>query len=369
MADAGDLKSPVRFGGRAGSTPAPGTSVFQDWQPRILPPAGKWSLPGEVSRMVSSPAMSPTTNLGKAGPPARSSAGTCDYEPFGEFRPGTTCSVPTDFRFAGMQFDSETGLYHTWFRQYDATQGRWLGVDPLPGSPNDPQSLNRYVYVANDPVNLVDPYGLSLCFGLHWYHRVIDAETGAILEENYLGFDPIWCPDEDTPGGGGQDVRKLAEQDRKEALERLDRKLCAGFITAVLNNLWRMGVEQGVLRPDAMPSPESVMKQVNAAVNAMTFVVSTNTHGYSAWTPAGGLNVRLHPQMYPAEPDRPSLLIHESFHTQLFPGQGWTDLALARAANRNLTRRPSESDDSFQRRNSAAFQRELEKYCGPLGSN
>ena len=24
-----------------------------------------------------------------------------------------------------MEFDSETGLYHTWFRQYDTAQGRW----------------------------------------------------------------------------------------------------------------------------------------------------------------------------------------------------------------------------------------------------
>ena len=25
-----------------------------------------------------------------------------------------------------MEYDSETELYHTWFRQYDPKQGRWL---------------------------------------------------------------------------------------------------------------------------------------------------------------------------------------------------------------------------------------------------
>ncbi|MBI3664244.1 MAG: RHS repeat-associated core domain-containing protein [Acidobacteria bacterium] len=92
------------------------------------------------------------------------STGTCDYEPFGEIQPGSSCSVPTNFRFAGMEWDSDAGpngLYHTLFRQYDPNQGRWMSVDPLSGTPDDPQSLNRYPYVGNDPVNFTDPLGLS----------------------------------------------------------------------------------------------------------------------------------------------------------------------------------------------------------------
>jgi len=65
--------------------------------------------------------------------------------------------VPTAFRFAGMRFDSDTGLYHTPFRQYDPNQARWMGVDAIPGS-------NRFEYVLSDPVNLSDPLGL--CPGL-----------------------------------------------------------------------------------------------------------------------------------------------------------------------------------------------------------
>jgi hypothetical protein len=42
------------------------------------------------------------------------SAGACDYEPFGEFQPGSACSaLPTNYRFAGTYYDSETGLYYT----------------------------------------------------------------------------------------------------------------------------------------------------------------------------------------------------------------------------------------------------------------
>jgi RHS repeat-associated protein len=64
-----------------------------------------------------------------------------------------------------MGFDTETGLYHTWFRQYDKTQGRWMSVDPLAGDIANPQSLNRYAYVLNDPINLFDPLGLAGCGG------------------------------------------------------------------------------------------------------------------------------------------------------------------------------------------------------------
>jgi len=59
-----------------------------------------------------------------------------------------------------MEWDPETSLYQTWFRKYDVNQGRWMSVDPLAGSTDNPQSLDRYVYVLDDPTNLIDPLGL-----------------------------------------------------------------------------------------------------------------------------------------------------------------------------------------------------------------
>ena len=102
------------------------------------------------------------------------SNGTCDYEPFGEIQGGASCSVPTNYLFAGMEFDAETGLYHTAFRQYDPTQGRWLEVDPLPGTEDAPQSQNRFVYVLSDPANLIDPVGLQECsFNIHMNFQLL----------------------------------------------------------------------------------------------------------------------------------------------------------------------------------------------------
>src|SRR5437867_1124291 len=72
-----------------------------------------------------------------------------------------TCSQ--NFKFAAMEYDTESADYHTWFRQYTPNQGRWLSPDPLGGDVANPQSLDRYAYALNSPTNLVDPLGLKDC--------------------------------------------------------------------------------------------------------------------------------------------------------------------------------------------------------------
>jgi len=66
-------------------------------------------------------------------------------------------------QFAEMEKDAGTGLDHTPFRKYESGLGRWTSPDPYPGSMSltDPQSMNRYAYVQNDPVNFIDPTGLA----------------------------------------------------------------------------------------------------------------------------------------------------------------------------------------------------------------
>ena len=58
--------------------------------------------------------------------------------------------------------DDSSGQQHTWFRKLETQGGRWSSPDPYKGSMSlgDPQSLNRYSYVGNEPVNYVDPSGL-----------------------------------------------------------------------------------------------------------------------------------------------------------------------------------------------------------------
>ena len=83
-----------------------------------------------------------------------------DYYPHGTEKL-VSGTVDDPHKFAGMYLDSESGLYYTWFRMYAPNLGRWLAPDPVAGSAEEPGSLNRYAYVMNDPVNLVDPLGLD----------------------------------------------------------------------------------------------------------------------------------------------------------------------------------------------------------------
>jgi RHS repeat-associated protein len=73
----------------------------------------------------------------------------------------TTSSVTNNYKFTGLQRDPESGLDHTLFRQYSSILGRWLTPDLWDGDINNPQSLNRYAYVLNNPTTLADPLGLD----------------------------------------------------------------------------------------------------------------------------------------------------------------------------------------------------------------
>ena len=65
--------------------------------------------------------------------------------------------------FTGQQRDNETGLDYFIARYYSSTQGRFTSSDPLGGQIVNPQSLNKYVYVRNNPLRLTDPTGMYVC--------------------------------------------------------------------------------------------------------------------------------------------------------------------------------------------------------------
>ncbi len=67
-------------------------------------------------------------------------------------------TIENNLRFPGQYFDAETGLHYNWFRYYDPAIGRYLRVDPIGFAGGD---VNLYVYVGNNLMNWVDPWGLS----------------------------------------------------------------------------------------------------------------------------------------------------------------------------------------------------------------
>ncbi|WP_405938263.1 RHS repeat-associated core domain-containing protein [Streptomyces sp. NBC_00726] len=80
--------------------------------------------------------------------------------PFGADRGTTTGGDwPTDKGFLGKPVDDSTGLTHIGAREYDASTGQFLSVDPVLDV-TQPQSLNGYSYADNSPVTMSDPDGL-----------------------------------------------------------------------------------------------------------------------------------------------------------------------------------------------------------------
>ena len=63
------------------------------------------------------------------------------------------------FRYAGYQYDKETGMYYLIARYYHPEHGVFLSPDPDPGIKEDILSQNGYAYTNNNPVMLVDPDG------------------------------------------------------------------------------------------------------------------------------------------------------------------------------------------------------------------
>jgi RHS repeat-associated protein len=86
-----------------------------------------------------------------------------DYQSFGElFHNYGAAPSDNHYLFTGDEADAETTSDYAMFRNL-GTMGRFNRPDPYDGSydPTNPQSLNRYAYVGNNPLTRVDPSGLD----------------------------------------------------------------------------------------------------------------------------------------------------------------------------------------------------------------
>jgi RHS repeat-associated protein len=63
------------------------------------------------------------------------------------------------FYFTGQRTDDESGLMYYGARYYDPDVGRFITPDTIVQAPDNPQTLNRYAYAGNNPVNNIDPTG------------------------------------------------------------------------------------------------------------------------------------------------------------------------------------------------------------------
>lgn len=173
----------------------------------------------------------------------------------------------THYTFTGQSWDSTTGLYEFYARPYDPATGTWLTQDPYRGNTLDPRSLQRYQYVYNSPVDLVDPYGncpwcvvvvgvlvvVSEIVDYTWDVIDVGTATATLLDPNASEIDRMVAqaeialvatteavePDEFLPGGVPLDdfarlaakkgirqaIEETIERVRREAIERAAEKV------------------------------------------------------------------------------------------------------------------------------------------------
>jgi RHS repeat-associated protein len=110
-----------------------------------------------------------------------------EYFAFGEtFVEEHSNTSYTPFLFNGKELDDETGLYYYSARYFDPKTGIFESVDPL-----SEETMTPYAYCNNNPVNLIDPTGMSA--GNPTDYK--DSEGKTILSTDDGSKDVVTIPD------------------------------------------------------------------------------------------------------------------------------------------------------------------------------
>ncbi|NUQ39712.1 MAG: hypothetical protein HUU23_18370, partial [Caldilineales bacterium] len=114
------------------------------------------------------------------------------YDPWGNLiaTGGSNPNLTNPFRFAGREWDADSGLYYLRARYYDPDLGRFLSRDPLhltmPGA-------NHYLYAANNPANAGDPMGLDVA-NRRWWQTVGGVVIGVGAGVIFIATAPVSAP-------------------------------------------------------------------------------------------------------------------------------------------------------------------------------
>jgi RHS repeat-associated protein len=287
-----------------------------------------------------------------------------------------------DNQFQGHKDDPESGLHYNLARSYDPCISRWPSPDPVCGNKYDPQSLNKYSYVRNDPGSFMDPDGRDIvclngdlvCVVNVWtafpllsmggggggarrgpgYAPILDAAEGLNLSRNPIIADEAYR-------------KSILTSAIKKANSKLSDK-CNKFLNTVLDNLSK-GMD------DESRSHYTIDKLI-VAINKADYNLHGNNSGVKvgdksigdiltgnsdllAQTIHGTNHVYLSDTFFGIY-NGASLLLHEAFHEGIFDSNNnWSgglrasDTEIAKAANVYKSDKSASKD----------FQNEIQKNC------
>jgi RHS repeat-associated protein len=298
---------------------------------------------------------------------------TFGHYPFGEtwYETGTA----SKWKFTTYERDSESLNDYAIARIYVNRIARFSTPDQLGGNIENPQSLNRYAYVLNDPQNLSDPLGLcgggpsdtgAPCSNFSYFDS-----NGCIVNVTYykeMGDDGIVydMPMESEPdcslaggdGGGGSNGGPGGgagiQNSRDKARLLLSNPDCADFLKGLIAQI--NGIAKDKVSLDHFLAGFDSLKIIPTPPGDPGVGYPTTAH-----VDHTGQSLEVHVDA-PSSPGLPQVLLHEDFHTLRF---GQYDPGLAQniwkstAANGPDPGTLSGKDAS--RYNTQAF----DKYCNP----
>ncbi|AZS13822.1 carbohydrate-binding protein [Paenibacillus lutimineralis] len=104
------------------------------------------------------------------------------YDEFGLLQTQTQTDRAVGFTYTGYPYE-DNGLYYAQARYYKPEVGRFISEYAYEGQISNPQSLNRYMYVLNNPLKYIDPRGYDAIIITNPNLAFKQGHTSAIIQD------------------------------------------------------------------------------------------------------------------------------------------------------------------------------------------
>jgi RHS repeat-associated protein len=207
-----------------------------------------------------------------------------EYQAWGERH--AQSGIEGDRQYNGRVYDPGTGFHDYGARMYWPQIGRFISPDTNPAHIKDPQSLNRYAYVFNNPYKYVDPTGRDGVSATNWAlrqvgnygyafwrtHGYMGGFTGRVL--NGVGAPKCNAFVFDALEAGGNPVPLMTNSVMPTARDWADSEVnISGYIVLGPDEKWQVGDvlsdghHMGIFAPLADGTPATI----SAATDRDTF--------------------------------------------------------------------------------------------------